>query len=203
MKSEIQESKKLKAMEATNYLRPALQNCKAQKRKIMKKNTVVLLFMSLLMACQPGPDQAKMVESIKSLEKEIGAAGTPPSDKIEALQTALIGYADAFPADSNSVKYLKKAGETARLLKNYDKAFEVFDKIIKEYPQSKEAAGAMFMKAFTLDNDLKKLDEAKAAYEAFLQKYPNDEFADDAQFLLNNLGKSPEEIIKGFEQKSE
>jgi TolA-binding protein len=38
------------------------------------------------------------------------------------------------------------------------------------------------------------------AYEAFLKKYPNDDFADDAQFLLKNLGKSPEEIIKGFEQ---
>ncbi len=169
----------------------------------MKKNTVLLLIISLFAACQAGPDKTKMVESIKSLEKEIGAAGTPPPDKIEALQTALIGYADAFPTDSNAVQYLTKAGETARLLKNYDKAFEVFDKIINDYPQSKEAPAAMFMKAFTLDNDLKKLDEAKQAYEAFLQKYPNDEFADDAQFLLNNLGKSPEEIIKGFEKKSE
>ncbi|MBI1227501.1 MAG: tetratricopeptide repeat protein [Bacteroidetes bacterium] len=169
----------------------------------MKKNTAILLFLSLFVACQSGPGKAEMSESINSLEKEIGAANTPPPDKIEALQTALIGYADAFPTDSLSVKYLSKAGETARLLHQYDKAFEIFDKIEKNYPSSKEAASAMFMKAFTLDNDMKKYDEAKPVYEAFIQKYPNDEFADDAQFLLKNLGKSPEEIIKGFEQKSE
>lgn len=203
MKCKNRVCKKLIALQPTNYLRLAMQNCKAQKRKIMKKNTVLLLFLSMMMACQSGPDQAQMKESIKSLEKEIGAAGTPPPDKIEALQTALTNYADAFPTDSNSVKYLTKAGETARLLKNYDRAFAIFDKIMKDYPQSKEAPAAMFMKAFTLDNDLKKLDEAKAVYEAFLQKYPNDEFADDAQFLLKNLGKSPEEIIKGFEKKTE
>ena len=155
------------------------------------------------MACQSGPGKSEMAETIKSLEKEIGAAPQPPPDKIEALQNALIGYAAAFPTDSISVKYLSKAGETARLLRQFDKAFEIFDKIEKNYPQSKAAASAMFMKAFTLDNDLKKYDEAKLAYEAFLKKFPNDEFADDAQFLLKNLGKSPEEIIKGFEQKGQ
>ncbi len=166
----------------------------------MKKNSFYLLFMSLFIACQSGPNQAEMTESIKSLQQEIGATSQPPPDKVEAFQKALVDYADAFPADSNSVQYLSKAGETARLLRQFDRAFEIFDKIEKNYPESKAAAAAMFMKAFTLDNDLKKYEEARAAYEAFLKKYPNDDFADDAQFLLKNLGKSPEEIIKGFEQ---
>ena len=178
-----------------------MQNANAQKWKIMKKTTAILLFLSLLTACQSGPVKSDMAESITALEKEIGAAAQPAPDKLEALQTALISYADAFPKDSISVKHLSKAGETARLLRQFDKAIEIFGKIEKNYPESKAAAGAMFMKAFTLDNDLQKLDEAKLAYEAFLQKYPNDDFADDAQFLLKNLGKSPEEIIKGFEGK--
>ncbi len=169
----------------------------------MKKTTAILLFLALFAACQSGPDKTAMAESIKTLEKEVGASAQPPPDKVEALQNALVGYADAFPTDSLSVKYLSKAGETARLLRQFDKALEIFGKIEKNYPDSREAAAAMFMKAFTLDNDLKKLEEAKLAYEAFLQKYPNDEFADDAQFLLKNLGKSPEEIIKGFEQKAQ
>lgn len=177
--------------------------CAALKRQIMKKNTFFLLIITCFVACQAGPGKTEMTANIKTLEKEIGAASEPPPDKIEALQTAMIGYAATFPADSNAVKYLSKAGETARLLRQYDKAFEIFERIAKDYPNSKEAAAAMFMKAFTLDNDLKKFDEAKLAYDAFLKKFPNDEFADDAQFLLNNLGKSPEEIIKGFEQKGQ
>lgn len=162
-----------------------------------------MLFMSLFVACQSGPGKADMTKSIQTLENEIGAAAQPPPDKVEALQNALISYAVAFPEDSNSVKYLSRAGETARLLRQYDKAFEIFGKIEKNYPGTKEAATAMFMKGFTLDNDLKQLEEAKTAYEAFLEKYPNDEFADDAQFLLQNLGTSPEEIIKGFEKKAQ
>lgn len=172
----------------------------------MKKNFVILAIFSLLTACQStpsGPSQADMAANINNLEKEIGAAGQPPPEKLDSLQNALIAYADAFPKDSVSVKNLAKAGETARLSRQFDKAMEIFDRIQKNYPDSREATTAMFLKAFTLDNDLKKFDEAKTAYEAFLAKYPTDEFADDAQFLLKNLGKSPEEIVKGFEKNAQ
>ena len=56
----------------------------------------------------------------------------------------------------------------------------------------------MFLKAFTYDNDLKKVEEARVLYNEFLKKYPNDEFADDTKFLLENLGKDDEEIINSF-----
>lgn len=57
------------------------------------------------------------------------------------------------------------------------------------------------MIGFVYENDLNDLENAKQTYEAFLQKYPNDpDFADDAQMALKNLGKSPEELIKEFEQ---
>lgn len=171
-----------------------------QKRKVMKKTTILLLSLFYLAACQSDHKKEEMTESIKTLQQEIAAEQQPSNEKLVSLQNAFMLYADAFPTDSSSAKYLAKAGETARLLQQYDKALEIFAKIEQNHPNSKEAAAAMFMKAFTLDNDLRRFDEAKPVYEAFLKKYPNDEFADDAQFLLNNLGKSPEEIIKGFEQ---
>ncbi len=169
----------------------------------MNKITFYLLILTLFAACQTDTGKSKMEASIKTLQQEVGAAATPSPEKLIALQNALIQYADAFPEDSLSAAYLSKAGETARALQQFDKVLEISEKIEKSYPDSRAAAGAMFMKAFTLDNDLKRYNEAKLAYEAFLKKYPNDEFADDAQFLLNNLGKSPEEIIKGFESKGE
>ena len=58
------------------------------------------------------------------------------------------------------------------------------------------------MMGFVYENDLNDLVKAKATYEAFLQKYPNDpDFADDAKTALTMLGRSPEDIIKEFEQK--
>ena len=56
---------------------------------------------------------------------------------------------------------------------------------------------ALFMTGFVYENDLMDLKNAKASYESFLKRYPNDpDFADDAQMALKMLGKSPEEIIK-------
>ena len=61
----------------------------------------------------------------------------------------------------------------------------------------------MFLIAFTLDDGLKQFDEAKIAYEAFIGKYPNDPFADDAQFSLNNLGKDINELIDQFSEEAQ
>ncbi|MBK8564750.1 MAG: tetratricopeptide repeat protein [Saprospiraceae bacterium] len=169
----------------------------------MTRPFFMLFTVVFLASCQSGPDKAAMAQNIKAIQSEIAKDAQPSPEKLVSLQNSLLLYADAFPADSTSVSYLAKAGETARLLQQHDKALEIFDKISKTYPNTKSAAAAMFMKAFTLDNDLKKFDEAKPAYEAFLKQYPNDEFADDAQFLLKNLGKSPEELIKEFEKNAQ
>jgi len=83
-------------------------------------------------------------------------------------------YALVQPKDDQSPEYLHKAGETARA--------------VRAFP-------------FTYDNDLNDKATARALYEEFLKKYPNDDFADDTQFLLKNLGKNDEEIIKGFKEE--
>lgn len=102
------------------------------------------------------------------------------------------------PNDPKSGDYLHKAGETARSLRSFPKALEIYDWIILKYPNHPKAAQALFLKAFTYDNDLKKVEEARALYTEFLNKYPNDDFADDTKFLLENLGKNDEEIINSF-----
>ena len=102
------------------------------------------------------------------------------------------------PADPSSPDYLHKAGETARSMRSFPKALEIYDWIVSKYPTHPKAAQALFLKAFTYDNDLKKVEEARVLYNEFLKKYPNDEFADDTKFLLENLGKDDEEIINSF-----
>ena len=110
-------------------------------------------------------------------------------------------YALIQPDDTKSPVYLFKAAETARAMRNFDKAIELYDNIYDNYPDYEKHAQTLFLKAFTLDNDLKRHDEAKGLYELFLKKYPDNDFADDTQFLLANLGKSDEEIIQKFEEK--
>ena len=58
----------------------------------------------------------------------------------------------------------------------------------------------MFLKAFILEDNLKNIDAAEQAYQSFIDKYPNHHFADDAQFSLNNLGKTDAEIQQELER---
>jgi tetratricopeptide (TPR) repeat protein len=109
-------------------------------------------------------------------------------------------YAMLLPENSNSPSYLHKAGETARSIRTYQKALELYEWIGDKYSDFEKAPQSLFLRAFTLDNDLKRYDEAKVLYEEFLQKYPEDDFADDTKFLLENLGKDDEEIINSFNQ---
>jgi len=50
--------------------------------------------------------------------------------------------------------------------------------------------------------DFKNNGKAKELYELFLEKYPEHDFADDAQFSLQYLGKSPEELMMEFEAQN-
>ena len=52
------------------------------------------------------------------------------------------------------------------------------------------------MAGFILANDLKDFENAKQTYNLYLEKFPNGQLADDARVELENLGKSPEEILK-------
>ena len=77
---------------------------------------------------------------------------------------------------------------------NTVQAIQAFQLHLIKYPDSKRAITSLFLKAFTLDNDLHQFEEAGQYYRLFLEKYPNNEFAESAQFLLENLGKSEEEL---------
>ena len=112
-------------------------------------------------------------------------------------------YSLIVPEDPISPELLHKAGEAARATRAFNSALDIYDRLYQRYPTFEKAPQALFLMAFTLDNDLQRHEEAKALYESFLEKYPEDDFADDTQFLLQNLGKTDEEIIQSFENKEE
>lgn len=125
-------------------------------------------------------------------------------NKAESIKyvDACEAFALSAPEDPRSPEFLFDAAEIAKLLKTYDKALGIYDWLIDKYPNYAKTPSALFIKAFTLENELGKQEEAKAAYEMFLEKYPEDDFADDAKFSLDNIGKSPDEVLKAIEAKN-
>ena len=71
----------------------------------------------------------------------------------------------------------------------YADAIENFKIILEKYPEGKTTAKATFMLGFVNANSLENLEEAKKYYTLFVEKYPDHELADDAQYELNTLGQ--------------
>jgi len=80
-----------------------------------------------------------------------------------------------------------------------NKSIESFKKIFEKYPQNKYAPVSLFMSGFVQANELQNYDEATKAYNLFLQKYPDHELAKSAKEELDNMGLSPEDILKKAE----
>src|SRR5687767_2926824 len=117
---------------------------------------------------------------------------------VDACEAAVMAQPD-IPA---APEYLHRAAETARTLRDIPKAITLYDWIIERYPNHPRGATSLFLKAFTFDNDLKDFENARKYYEEFLKKYPENEFKESAEFLLENLGKSEEELKQILEEKS-
>lgn len=79
---------------------------------------------------------------------------------------------------------------------SFDYAQKYFREVFDKYPTSEEAPKSLFMSAFILANELKRYDEATEAYKLFIEKYPKNPLSVAAQEELDNMGLSPEEILK-------
>ena len=172
---------------------------------IMKKlkSLIYSLLASMIVLSCSSP-QAKKKEAIKTLEDELFADENKmiDRDKASELVKVYVSFADEFPNDKDTPDYLFKAGDMSMNLSMPQNAIQVFDRILKDYPDFEKAPQCLFLKGYVYENEIGDLNAAKKIYQDFIAKYPNDEFADDAAVSIKNLGKSPEELIKEFETKS-
>jgi len=161
----------------------------------------IILFVLLLPACKPGYD--KVTGQMKAMENRLYGPGTTSFDKVkgDSLMTLYQKFIDRFPKDTLTPSVVFKMANLAVNLGHADTAILFFDRYIKDYPEGPKAEVCLFFKAFVYENNLQDFDKAKELYLLFLEKYPDSEFADDAQVALNNLGKSPDQFFMEFEAK--
>ncbi len=108
----------------------------------------------------------------------------------------------AAPSHPGVPENLYKAAEVARSIRTLPKAMTLYDWILEEYPAYTDYAKVMFIKAYLMEYEYQDLDAARKLYEQFLAKYPSHEFSESAKFLLNNMGKSEEEILSELTKSS-
>lgn len=169
----------------------------------MRKLFTIALLSIVFQACDP---VAGLQSKLTELDKAMGGASV--TDKTKAAEFIKTSEELAALLEKKNpdqyVDVLLKAAGLAKTVENPQKAIELYSKIADGLPQHKKAPTALFMIGFVQENDLGDMGKAKATYESFLQKYPNDpDFADDAQNAIKMLGKSPDDIIKEFEKQGE
>jgi TolA-binding protein len=89
-------------------------------------------------------------------------------------------------------KRVKSISESESL----QKAISYFKKIHDEYPKSEYAPTGLFMAGFINANELKNYDEATKLFKQFLNEYPDNDLTASAQAELDNMGLTPDEILK-------
>lgn len=159
---------------------------------------IVLLIVPLLLNC--GSTSKEAEAEITALEATLAQE---PSQEILLKLLSLYQQQVGETSGEERLQYLWKTGETARAVKSYPLAEKTFEEIYKKFPEHDLASKAMFLHAFMCDEDLQQFDKAKALYASFLEKYPDSDFNDDAQFLLANIGKSDEEMLEMLSKQAQ
>jgi len=162
----------------------------------------ILAITFLMVSC--GPSREKAVSQIQALEKSLFAPEAVSFNKAKADSLLLMykSFIKDNPKDSLSPGYLFKAANIAMNSGDGSTALGLFDQYIQEYPDKPKASICLFFKAFIYENIMKNLDKARETYLLFIEKYPSDDFANDAKMALMNLGKSPDMLIREFEAKT-
>ena len=110
-------------------------------------------------------------------------------------------YTQKYPESDKTAEFLFNGAKLASLLKNHQRAINMFENIVANHPDYESAAHTLLLIGNEYENlTPPDIEKAKGYYQQFLTKYPNDVLAPDAKALLKNAGKSPEEILAGFEQ---
>lgn len=162
---------------------------------------VSVFFIFIFVACTSERDKA--ARKIAALEKElIEQSALPGNDKLNALMGLYTDFVNNNPKDTAAPQYLHRALNLAMGMNNGEKAMEIADRFLNEYPEGPKLAEVIFLKAYIYENQLSNLGMAQKTYRDFLSRFPDHELADDAEAALLNLGKSPEEMVREFEKRA-
>ncbi|KAA3618038.1 MAG: hypothetical protein DWQ05_08305 [Calditrichaeota bacterium] len=142
-----------------------------------------MLLLSLLfglLACSKVKSEKELLADIQALEKEEKVA-----DAIKLVETFIRHY----PESKDTPNFTSKLADLYILAhKDYHHAIDIHNDVIKKYPGSKLEVRSQFMIGYIYANELNELENARVAYEEFLNKFPDDELAASVKWEIENLG---------------
>jgi len=110
-------------------------------------------------------------------------------------------FAEQNPDDANAPECLFKALEISINTKQDPvQSILLCENLVEKYPEFDKNPVALFMLAsFVYDDQLNDLDMTRDTYQRIVDNYPESPFARDAAISIQQVGMSPEELVKMFE----
>jgi TolA-binding protein len=150
---------------------------------------MVALVLFLSTGCDKTPDKTLMNKATKLEQQEKFA------DAVKIFEKLVKKYPKS-PLAVESLQHL--ANIYAYGLQDFGKAISAYERMIPlavHSPDStKIAAQGQFMIGYVYNNSLQDTAKARAAYTAFLAKYPKHELAESVRWELKYLGKNINDI---------
>jgi TolA-binding protein len=150
--------------------------------------------------------------AISTMVLLIGCSGQDASDLMnQATDLQLDGKtAEALALYEQVAKNFKDAPEAPMAMyrcaqiyineqKDPVKAATTYELVAEKYPESEWGQKGLFAAAYTYANEIGNLERGREAYKKYLKQYPDSSMAETAKFELDNLGKSPEEILQSLQ----
>ncbi len=152
-------------------------------------NSALVVYRRFLKANPASPNASKAQYRIAEILEEQGNL----NKAFDAYQTLVSRYPDTSEFENAVAKQVSIANKFLQgrklsflgmnLLPGMERAQQMYESILKNAPYSKHAPIAQFNLGLALERQ-KQIAQAKAAYQAVLDKYPNSDVADDALYQI-------------------
>ncbi|MEO6166673.1 MAG: tetratricopeptide repeat protein [Chitinophagales bacterium] len=162
------------------------------------------LLLTLLFSCTSQKEKTDQeIKSSLELANKSFNENKLDTGAVKNAESAIGTFLQQYPQDSLASEYLFELGMLYQKQRKFDQAVNAFDKVYREYPDSKHARNAVFLQGFLYANVLNNLDKAKEMYQLYLDKYSaaDEKMTNDVQMELKNLGKTPDELLREIQAK--
>ncbi len=168
------------------------------------KNLLKIMMFTMLITFVSACGEKKLTENdVKAAEAKLyNEDMTANTDAVPEVVETFTKFAAENTDNTLAPEYLFKAFEIALNFMDADKAIEIGNNLIATYPSFDKTPAALLLLGMKYE-DVGELGKAKDAYEQLVKDYPDNAFVPSAQACIDNLGKTPEELIREFEAKAD
>lgn len=177
----------------------------------MKRIFVIMLCFLVLLSCQQNgaagqsTDERQVLLDSVQLQREALKKAFRARENMEKTAEGFSDlaerFADRFPQDSLSPVLLFEAADVAGGAGEPGLSIKLWGRVQRYYPEYEKAPDALFMQAFVFETMIGDKHNARRYYQQFLKRFPEHPLAETATLALKTLEKSPEELIREFEDK--